>query len=122
MDDFQRILPREITESATRIGNELVIQFAECHRAIILADQSLISILGIEAFRILRDGSIHVETYSGYEFCFDGDWKTFVGVNNEAALRFLVENRFDEGYGYILTGTSKHEFDSLARQFNSSDS
>ena len=65
--------------------------------------------LGVEVLRILDNG-FGTETYSGYEFKYDGSWQGFVGLNNDAALRFLDEKIFGEGYGYILTSTSENEF------------
>jgi len=68
MDDFEKILPSEVLDLAVRTGGseELVIPFAETVRAIELANQNLIAVLGVEALRIL-DGGLGVETYSGYD-------------------------------------------------------
>ncbi len=117
MDDFEKdaleeLLPSEITDVAVRFGNEFVIPFKEAKRAIGIAAQNLIAVLGVEGFRILEDG-LGVVTYSGYEFKFDGDWAEFVRLNSDAALHFIDENALGEGYGYTLTATSENEFKHL---------
>jgi len=117
MDDLEKILPNEILDLAARTegGKELVIPFAETLQAIELANKYLIAVLGVEALRILDTG-LDVETYSGYEFNFDGDWPNFVRLNNDASLEFVNENPFGKGYGYILTATSEAEFKALPKQ------
>jgi hypothetical protein len=72
MGDLDRTLPVQITQVAIRSGEELVFPLDEAKRVIRIADQTGIAVLGVEAFRILEDG-LGVETYSGYEFNFDGD-------------------------------------------------
>jgi hypothetical protein len=72
----------------------------------------MIAVLGVEVFRILGDG-LGVQTYSGYNFKFEGHWQEYVRLNNAAALDFLVNNRMGEGYGYILTAASEQEFKQL---------
>jgi hypothetical protein len=80
--------------------------------AVRIASQNSIAVLGIEAFRLLDNG-LGVETYSGYEFQFDGDWRDFVRLNSDAALHFIENNSFGKGHGYILTTTSEGEFRDL---------
>lgn len=109
MDDFEKALPREIRDRAVRTANELVLSFDDAKLALSIASQNLIAVLGVEVFRILDDG-FGVETYSGYDFEFNRNWQDFVGLNAEAALRFIAENSFGDSYGYILTGTSESEF------------
>jgi hypothetical protein len=111
--DLEKALPNAITNRAVVSGNELLIPLDDARAAIAIASQSLIAVLGVEVFRILDDG-LGTETYSGYEFNFNGNWQDYVGLNNDAALRFLDENSYGEGYGYILTSTSENEFRSLA--------
>jgi hypothetical protein len=118
--DIETVLPSAITSAATSHGNELVFPVAETERAIQVATEHQIAVLGVEVFRVLTQDPLHserwlgVETYSGYEFEVRGDWVAFVAENNGAALEFVAENRRGEGYGYILTTTSKREFESLA--------
>jgi hypothetical protein len=113
MDDLEKILPSTITSAARRSGNELVIPFIQANRAISIASEGQIAVLGIEVFRILESG-LGVVTYSGYEFEFEGDWPKYVRLNNDAALSFMNENRMDDCYRYILTSTSEEEFERLS--------
>jgi len=112
MDALEAALPHTITGPAIRSGNELVLPFAEAQRAVGLASEHRIAVLGVEAFRILEDG-LGVETYSGYGFSFDGNWPAYVRVNNDAALSFMAANTMGTGYGYILTATAEEEFNRL---------
>jgi hypothetical protein len=112
MGDLERILPVEIIRATTCSGNELVLPLDEAKRAVRIAGENRIATLGIEVFRILEDG-LGTETYTGYGFKFDDNWPDYVRFNNEAALRFIDENSFGSGYGYILTSTSEKEFRAL---------
>ena len=109
MDEFDKILPPEITAKATRSGNEWVLPLTEANQAIHLASEHGIAVLGAEVFRILDNG-LGVENYSGYAFEHEGDWPGYVRQNNEAALRFIEEHPVGQGYGYILTTVSEAEF------------
>jgi len=115
MDDLERALPSQITDLAVRCGSELTLPLREAKWAVRIASENSIAVLGVEVFRIL-DAGLGVETYSGYEFQFDGLWRDFVGLNNESALRFMDENSFGEDHGYILTATSEMEFGELSRR------
>jgi hypothetical protein len=110
---FDRILPPGIKHISLRSGNEWVIPFPEVEQAVKLASENLIAILGVECFRILPDGGLGTETYSGYEFSLVDDWQALVRLNNQAALQFIKDNVFKRGYGYILTTTSREEFNHL---------
>lgn len=109
MGDFETSLSGEITQPAARSGEELVLTIGQAQRAIGIATQHLIAVLGVEAFRILGDG-LGVVNYSGCGFEPRGDWTELVRLNNDEAVRFLAENRLGDGYGYILTATSEQEF------------
>lgn len=61
----------------------------------------------------MQADGLQVITYSGYGFKFGGTWAEYVKLNNTAATRFIQENRFGEGHGYILTSTSYQEFADL---------
>ena len=65
-------------------------------------------------FRILEDG-LATETYSGYAFDLESDWAAFVGRNNEAAARFILDHLYETGYGYILTTSSLAEVEARAK-------
>lgn len=107
--DLEKALPSEITSRAILSGDELLFPLDEAKAAIGVATQNLIALLGVEVFRILDNG-FATETYSGYEFELDDNWQDYVSLNNKAALHFLDENSFGEGYGYILTSASENEF------------
>jgi hypothetical protein len=107
--DLERALPNAITNRAVVSGKELLIPLDDAKAAVHIASQNFIAVLGVEVFRIL-DGGLGTETYSGYEFMFDGKWQVYVGLNNSAALHFLDEHAFGAGYGYILTSASEDEF------------
>jgi len=72
MADFEKILPREITDAAVRSGNEWVLPLTEAQKAVELATEHRIAVLGVEIFRIVGGGLV-TEGYAGYEFEFDGD-------------------------------------------------
>ena len=112
MGDLEKALPGEIVSRAMRSGNEFVLSLEDAREAVGIAGQNLVAVLGVEVFRILAIG-LATETYSGYDFKPDGTWGDFVTINNEAAFRFLDENSFGRGYGYILTATSQSEFRNL---------
>ena len=109
MGDLENALPSEIADRAVVSGNELLFPLEDAKAAIGVATQNLIALLGVEVFRI-SDNGFATETYSGYEFKLDDNWQDYVSLNNEAALRFVDENSFGEGYGYILTSASENEF------------
>ncbi len=91
------------------LATQWVIPLTEVNQAIHLATKHLIAVLGVESFRILENG-LGTEGYTGYTLDFQGDWRTYVRQNNEAALRFIEEHQLGEGYGYILTTASENEF------------
>lgn len=107
--DFDRILLPEIKQTSVLSGAEWVIPFRRLNEAIALATEHSIAVLGIEVFRVLSDG-LGAEGFRGYEFKFDGNWPDFVSLNNRSASAYVNQHEFGEGYGYILTTTSKNEF------------
>jgi hypothetical protein len=56
---FDAILPSEITDAAARAGNEWVLPLPQAKVAVDLATKHLISILGVESFRIQQKGVSH---------------------------------------------------------------
>jgi hypothetical protein len=57
-----------------------------------------------------------VENYSGYRFDqLRLDWTDYVETNNKAASRFVAENVYGVGYGYILTTSSQGEAKAFSR-------
>lgn len=112
-DALETIFPPSITNAAKRSGNEWVLPLQEAKQAIELASDNGIAILGVKSFRI-EDGGFRVENYTGYGFDFTGDWADYVRQNNTAALTFISDNPVGDGYGHILTATSRSEFDALS--------
>ena len=112
MLDLDGLLPAEILARAVRVGNEWLIPFQEALQAVSTATASEIAVLGRESFQIVSDG-FKVLDYSGYQFLMDGDWPTFVTQNNRAAEHYIIERPIGEGCGYILTSTSRQQFDEL---------
>ena len=113
--DLDKLLPSVITDAAVRAGGEWIIPLPEVNQAINLASTHLIAVLGVESFRILKNG-FGGEGCTGYAVDFQGDWPTYVRQNNEAALRYIEENPLGEGYGYILTTASEDEFNTVAKE------
>lgn len=111
--ELDELLPPEIIARSVRVGTEWLIPFPEVLQAIAIATTHLIAVLGVECFEILSDG-VKVGNYSGYEFSLLEDWNHFAQQNNEAAAAFIGENPLPEGHGYILTATSKSEYDDLS--------
>ena len=67
LGDFEKKLPDEITIPSARSGEELVLAYHQAQRAVEIATEQSIAILGVELFRIPDDG-FGVETYRGYSF------------------------------------------------------
>ncbi len=110
--ELDELLPPEIIAKSVKIGNEWLIPLPEVLQAITIATNHLIAVLGVECFEVLSDG-VQVGNYSGYEFSLLERWNHFVHQNNEAAVAFIGENPLPEGHGYIVTATSKTEYDEL---------
>jgi hypothetical protein len=118
MGDLERILPDDLMKSAVMCGKEVVLPYLEALRAIAIASNHLIAVLGVESFEVVKD-RFQVISYSGYDcsfISFAGDWKAFVSAMNTEAQGWVNENRLGENYGYILTSTSETEFMSLPSQ------
>ncbi len=117
LDDLATLIPEAAKARLvpTQDGNEVVIPYPEVLQVIQIATQNSIAVLGVELLQILGKGEFRVLNYSGYEFKLEGDWESFVAANNEEAGRFVEEHVLGEEHGYILTSTSKREFDALAR-------
>ena len=96
MGALEEILPAEITRNAVLSGHELVLTLRHAQRAIELASERLIAVVGVESFRILAAG-LGVMGYSDYNFGVRGDWPEFVRLNNTEALRFLSEHELPDG-------------------------
>jgi hypothetical protein len=115
MGDLEKNLPDEIRVSTLWPGNELVLPFAESLRAVGIATEHQIAILGFEAFKVQKDGLLTVD-YSGYDVPFTGDWLDYVAVTNAEAELWIEYHTYGANHGYILTSASKNEFDQIQRQ------
>ena len=73
VDEFDKILPREIIDAAVRNGNEWVIPFPEVIDAIKLANGHLIAVLRVDVFEFIADRLL-VDGISAYEFHLEGNW------------------------------------------------
>jgi hypothetical protein len=62
MGDLEKALPTEITKQAVLSGNELLFPLDEGRAAVRIASRNLITVLGLEVFRIL---DLSTETLSG---------------------------------------------------------
>ena len=114
MGELERLLPDNLRSAAVSSGHELVLPYAEALRAIGIATEHQIAILGLEAFQVQKEGLLTVD-YTGYDrdIPFTGDWKAYVAAMNAEAERWIKEHRLGENHGYILSSTSQKEFASL---------
>jgi hypothetical protein len=117
--DFERVLSSDVLASAIHdpADTELVFPYLQVERAIRQATAHAIAVLCVEVFRILEEG-LACETYSGYAFDdLQLGWMDYVEKNNQAASRFVAENVWGTGYGYILTASSHDELESARRKY-----
>jgi hypothetical protein len=112
LGDFENILPDQIVKSTLWRGNELVLPYAEASRAIGIATENHIAVLGFEAFDVREDGlyTVDLSDPSGY-IRFTGDWLAYVVAINAEAEQWISEHRYGTTHGYVLTSASKREFD-----------
>ena len=113
-NDLQRLLSNELRNAAISSGTELVLPYTEALRAIAVATEHQIAILGLEAFEVQKEGLLTVDLADASSHIqFSGDWAAYVARMNAEADRWLREHRLGENHGYILTSTSEKEFASL---------
>lgn len=112
--ELDRVLPEEIKDRGTWCGNELLLPYDEALRAIAVASELQIAILGIEAFEVRKDGLLTVDLADASRYVpFTGDWKAYVTTMNAEGVRWVKEHRLGENHGYILDGASEREFTRL---------
>jgi hypothetical protein len=118
MDDLNRVLPDELKTSTLWPGNELVLPYAEALRAVGIATEHQIAVLGFEAFKVLKNERNGLQTvdYSGYDVPYVGDWLTYVALTSVEAEHWITRHVYGADHGYILTSASKKEFDQLPRR------
>ncbi|MGH7868676.1 MAG: hypothetical protein ACREP9_13865 [Candidatus Dormibacteraceae bacterium] len=118
MGDLERILPEDLKRQALTLGSnrtspstELVLPYADALRAVAIAAEHEIAVLGLEAFEVQKDGLLTVGLADASSYVpFTGNWKAYVATINAEAERWLNEHRLGENHGYILTSTSQMEF------------
>lgn len=88
-------------------------------KAVEIATEHEIAILGFEAFRVEVEGWVkpHLLTIdlADPSACirFTEDWPSYVAAKNAESASWLKAHYYGEGYGYILTSTSRNEFQRL---------
>jgi hypothetical protein len=114
MGQLEEVLPDDLKEKTLRPGNELVLPYAEATRAVGIATEHHIAILGFEAFEVQKDGlfTVDLNDPSGY-IEYAGDWLAYVTAMNTEAENWLRGHFFGANHGYILTSASKSEFDQI---------
>jgi hypothetical protein len=115
--ELDRALSENIRLRALAIGNELILSYDDALAAIGIATEREIAVLGFDSGEVQDDG-FQILGYTGYDgnISFVGDWKAYVGLMNIEAERWIKEHRLGKNHGYILTSTSRAEFDELQRQ------
>lgn len=110
--EFEKHLPATILEKSVKTGPEYAIPFPEVLEAVHIATAKNIAVLGVETFSVVEEG-LQCEGSSGYEFELGDDWVSFVRANNDQALKEIAEAGHHAATRFILTTTSKSEFDEL---------
>ena len=110
MGDLENILPDELKKPLAMAGNEHVLPYSEALRAIGVASQHHIAVLGLELFEIRKDGLLTID-YSGYDrdIPVTGDWNTYVAQMNSEAESWIKAHLGEGNHGYILTSASERE-------------
>ena len=116
MGALENLLPEKIkSASLLRFDNGgIVLPYLEALAAIETATGNDIAILGVDAHEI-RNGSVFTVDMAdaSAENKFAGDWRAYVQQLNDAARTWVIGHRFGDNHGYILTSTSKQEFENL---------
>jgi len=123
MGALENILPEDLKNHALTVGNnsastqsELVLPFAEALRAIEIASEHQIAVLGLDAFEVRKDGLLTVGLADASAYIrFTGDWTAYVGKMNAEAERWIKDHCLGENHGYIVTSASRDEFARLNR-------
>ena len=92
-----RRFPRSRFRLWQHVMNRLRLEALCLLPAVDLAAKHLITIPGIESFRIGRNRFLSLD-YTGYAFEFRRDWPSYVQQNNQAALSFIEEYPLGEGH------------------------
>lgn len=117
MRDLDNLLPEDSKKRSVPSANELILPYADALRAITIANEHQIAVLGVEAVDILPEGPcrFYVSNYTGYDndIKLAGDWQAYMAANNSEAQRWIEQHSLGDGHGYILTSTSQKEFAAL---------
>ena len=114
MGALEKVLPDAIVKTTLWRGNELVLPHAEATRAVEIATEHQIAVLGFEAFDVRKDGLYTVDLADASRYIhFTGDWLSYVVALNTEAEHWINEHRYGTNHGYILTSASKSEFDHI---------
>jgi hypothetical protein len=113
-NDLDACLPQDTRDRSIQSGSEYALLFRDALAAISCANKREIAVLEVESF-LARFNGLLVKEESGYNLSFDGKyWPSFVKANNVQAIRFVEEKADREKYHFILTATSKHEYENLS--------
>jgi hypothetical protein len=112
-EDLDACISDRVRDRSIPSGSELALLFQDSLRVISCAAEQQIAVLGVESFLARPDGLL-VTGYSGYGFSFDGeDWTGFAEINNLHAMKFVEGQADREKYHFILTATSRREYENL---------
>lgn len=115
MDDLARELPEDIRNAALTWNAELAYPHHRVIDVINLATRQGVAILGVEVLQVAKHGLL-LQEVSRYEVTFEGDWESFVTRNNKHAEAFVTGHPRGEDHAYVLTSTSRAEFNGLQRK------
>jgi hypothetical protein len=109
MGSFEQLFPEELRERVMPVGDELVFTLDDAKRAIHLAGENSIAVLGVDIWHIHNGTPQRAVGYSDYDFKSWEAWRDCVRLNNEAARQFLEKVSLGEVDGYLLTTASERE-------------
>jgi hypothetical protein len=112
--DLESVLPRDVVDRALRSGRELALLHEDALAAVDRATGEAIAVIAAELFEV-QGNDFRTLDYSGYEqdVQFTGDWNGFVASNNSLAKLWIERHAPGNSHRYILTSTSRREWDTL---------
>jgi hypothetical protein len=116
MGALENLFPEKLKRAALDSScGDLILPYREALAAIEIATDHKIAILGVDSHEV-RNGSIltHDLSDGSGQFKFTGDWTAYVQLLNSTARDWIIAHPLlGENQGYILTSSSKTEFDAL---------
>ena len=116
MGALKNLFPEKLKRAALDSScGELILPYREALAAIEIATDHEIAILGVDSHEV-RNGSIltHDLSDGSRQFKFTGDWTAYVQLLNSTARDWIIAHPLlGENQGYILTSSSRVEFDAL---------